>query len=424
MNPHASPAPAGSARFRPPIRRPRLVALGAAGLVLCASGIASAGPGSTRPAKEGRTTASGDVYAATNALTGNAIRTFHRNADGTLKVVGDTATGGAGSGAFEQSSNAVVLGGLAGESSPNNLLDAEQLLFAVNTGSNTVSVLRADGDKPVLIGSAPTGLHPLSVTVNRGLVYVLNGGAPAAMGGLPSITGFRLSRAGVLTPIPGSTQAVSGGPLSGAAQISFNPDGTVLVVTEKVANVLTSYQVGRDGVAGPAISNPNAPGSIGPFGFTFTRDGVLLTAQNAGGAPGQGGAGSFSIGSDGRLTPVGPGTVANGQNDTCWVIITDDGRYAYATNAQSNNISSYTVDATGTLTLLKGDAALTDELPAVGPSVLPADITFSRDSRYLIERNVMDGDINSYAVADDGSLTLVQRLDGALPIGAIGVAGT
>lgn len=340
-----------------------------------------------------------------------------------MQLVGDTATGGSGSGAFEQSSNAVVLGGPAGESSPNNLIDAEQFLFAVNTGSGTVSVLRANGDHPVLLATAPTGMHPLSVTVNHGLVYVLNGSGPAAMGGLPSITGFRLSRTGTLTPIPGSTQPVSGGPLSGAAQISFNPSGTVLVVTEKVANVLTSYRVGRDGVARAPISNPNAPGSIGPFGFTFTRDGVLVTAQNAGGAPALGGAGSFRIGTDGRLTPVG-GTVANGQNDTCWVIITDDGRYAFATNAQSNNISSYTVDATGRLTLLDGDAALTDELPAVGPTILPADITFSRDSRYLVERNVMDGDVNTYAVGSDGSLTLVQRLDGALPLGAIGVAGT
>jgi len=87
---------------------------------------------------------SGNLYAATNAITGNAIRTFHRAPDGQLTLVGDTPTGGLGSGSFESSANAVVLGGAAGESSPINVTGVEKFLFAVNTGSNSVSVFRTD----------------------------------------------------------------------------------------------------------------------------------------------------------------------------------------------------------------------------------------------------------------------------------------
>jgi len=368
---------------------------------------------------------SGNLYAATNAITGNAIRTFHRAPDGQLTLVGDTPTGGTGSGTFESSANGVVLGGVAGESSPNNLIGAEKFLFAVNTGSSSVSVFRTDGDALQLVSNAPTGPHPLSVTVNRGLVYVLNGGTTNGTGVPSSITGYRLSADGALTPIPGSTRPVAGGAISGATQVSFNPAGTVLVVTEKQSNTISSYTVGDDGVANGPIANQNAAGSVGPFGFTYTRTGKLLTAQNFGGAAGQGGAASFDVARNGTLTPITPTTVRNGQSDTCWFVLTDNQRFGFLTNAQSNDISSYTVGPRGELTLLQGDAAHTDEVfPAVGPSILPGDLTLSRDSHYLYERNVMDGDVNAYAVDADGHLRLIQRLNNALPNGAIGVAGS
>lgn len=369
--------------------------------------------------------AAGALYAATNAASGNAIRTFHRSQDGRLTLVGDTPTGGTGSGGFESSANGVVLGGVGGESSPNNLTGEEKFLFATNTGSNSVSVFRTRGDGLDLVSTTPTGNHPLSVTVSRGLVYVLNGGTTNGSGVPPSITGYRLSSAGDLTPIADSTRPVSGGPGSGATQVSFNPKGDVLVVTEKQANVISTYTVDHDGIASAPISNPNSPGSVGPFGFTFTQTGKLLTAQNFGGTAGQGGAASFEVAKNGALSPISPTTVRNGQSDTCWFVLTDNQRYGFATNAQSNTISSYTVDPQGNLTLLQGDAARTDEVfPAVGPTILPGDETLSRDSKYLYERNVMDGDVNAYAVGSDGSLTLIQRLQNVLPPGAIGVAGS
>ena len=406
-------------------RSARLVAVAGftvAGLTAAGLATASAEPPAVGAATE---VAGGALYAATNAPTGNAIRTFHRAPDGTLTLVGDTPTGGTGSGGFESSANGVVLGGFAGESSPNNLTGEDKFLFTTNAGSNSLSVFRTRGDALELVATSPTGNHPLSVTVSRGLVYVLNGGTTNGTGIRPSIQGFRLSAAGALTPIPDSTRPVAGGVISGSTQVSFTPDGKVLIVTEKQANVISSYTVGPDGLANGPISNPNSPGSVGPFGFTFTQTGKLLVAQNFGGAAAMGGAASFDVGKDGTVTPITPTTVRNGQSDSCWFVLTDNQRFGFGTNAQSNNISSYRVDPQGNLTLLNGDAAHTDEVfPAVGPTILPADLTLSRDSKYLYERNVMDGDINAYAVGADGSLTLLQRLEHVLPPGAIGVAGS
>jgi hypothetical protein len=386
-------------------------------LVVAAGSIASAAPPQDSPQNRDV----GYVYAATNGLTGNAIRTFARSQDGTLSLVGDTPTGGTGSGTFEGSGNSVVLGGVGGEAAPTNLTGEERFVFATNAGSDSVSVLRTDGDRLELVDTEPTGDHPISVTVSRGVVYVLNADESNCMGPLaaPTIQGYRLSAQGDLTPIPGSLRPVSGGPTSGCTQVTFNPAGDVLVVTEKTADVISTYTVGADGVAkGPQA---NSSTGTGPFGFTFTKTGRLLTSENFGGAPLQGAAAAYDVNSDGTLQPVGP-SVRNGRSDTCWIVLTDDQRFAYATNAMTNDISSYTADPQGNLTLLKSVAAAADELPA--PFVIPADLTLSRDSRFLYVRNVQDGDLRAFAIGSDGSLTLVQALPRALPNGAIGVASS
>ena len=224
-------------------------------LVLAATGVRGVGADTTRP--DNASGPGGNVYAATNAVTGNAIRTFHRAQDGTLTLVGDTETGGTGSGTFEGSGNSVVLGSHAGESAPTNLIGGDRLLFATNSGSDSVSVLRTSGDELELVDVEPTGDHPISVTVSHGVVYVLNASASNCMGPAvaPSITGYRLSAQGELDPIPGSTRPVLGGALSGCTQVSFNPAGDVLVVTEKTADVIATYTVGADGLATGPIRN-------------------------------------------------------------------------------------------------------------------------------------------------------------------------
>jgi 6-phosphogluconolactonase (cycloisomerase 2 family) len=116
--------------------------------------------------------------------------------------------------------------------------------------------------------------------------------------------------------------------LSGCTQVSFNPGGGVLAVTEKNADVTSTYTVDSAGVASGPITNETS--GNGPFGFTFTQSGKLLTSENFQGAALQGAASSYDIGSDGVLTPVGS-VVHNERSDTCWIVLTDDQRHAYVT---------------------------------------------------------------------------------------------
>ncbi len=360
----------------------------------------------------------GAVYAATNEATGNRIQTFIRDNDGTLVPGEAVPTGGAGSGGFEGSANGVVLASRGGEASPNNLTGGTKFLLATNTGGNSVSVLRErpDGLELVEVESERIS-HPISVTVQAGVVYVLNGGTTNCIGGAPTITGFTLDADGQLTPIPGSTRPVSGGANSGCAQVSFDPSGETLVVTEKQQDVISTYSVDSDGIATGPITNQSS--GLGPFGFTFTQTGRLLTSENFGGAPGQGAAASYRIEKDSTLTPVS-GSVKNNRSDTCWIVLTDNGKYAYVTNAMTNDISSYRVEPDGSMTLLESVAGPADELP--GPPAVPADLSLSGDSHYLYAHNVRDGDLFAFEVNPDGTLTPIQTLARALPPGAIGIA--
>lgn len=105
---------------------------------------------------------------------------FDRGSDGRLTQAGTYPTGGSGSGApagsgFEQSQNGVILGGQPGA----DTTQFKDLLFAVNAGSDSITVFRTSGDTLVPVGPpvASGGTKPTSLTVNKDLLYVLNAGA-------------------------------------------------------------------------------------------------------------------------------------------------------------------------------------------------------------------------------------------------------
>jgi 6-phosphogluconolactonase (cycloisomerase 2 family) len=354
----------------------------------------------------------GVIYAMTNDATGNAINVFNRAADGTLTPAGSFSTGGLGSGTFENSANGLILG----EQSPNNLNGGLNYLIATNAGSDSISVFdtRPDGSLELVDVEPSNGDHPISVTVRKHLVYVMNGGASNCSGGTPTITGFTLGAKGQLTPIPDSTRPISGGPNSGCAQISFNPAGDVLVVTQRQADVIDTYLVDQaTGLTTGPIANDTT--GVGPFGFTFTQRGFLLTTENFGAAPLQGGVASDDVPSDGVLIPLGP-TERNGRSDTCWIVNTDNGKYAFTTNFQSGDISSFRVERDGTLVLINSTAAVI----GIGAS----DQTLSINSRYLYARNALQGTISVFRVENDGSLSPIQTIVAVPPGGAaIGIAG-
>jgi 6-phosphogluconolactonase (cycloisomerase 2 family) len=370
----------------------------------------------------------GGVFTMTNAREGNEVVALARQADGTLVELGSFPTGGMGSGTFEDSANALVIGTADGEAGPNNLIEEGSLLFATNAGSDSITVFTIGATELEVVAEVPSGgKKPVSLSVNGGILYVLNSGESTndlvdsqgnfianCTTGTPSITGFTVTADGGLEPIPDSTRRLSGLGGSGCAQISFTPDGTVLVATERLADdqgapgaegdegVLVAYPRNDDGTLGDPQVTP-ATGS-GPFGFTFAKSGELYVTEQFDGpmGVGLGAVASYSVGADGALTATS-GSVQTGGTDTCWVVVTDDGRYGYAVSFfEGGRITSYTLE--GGLMVLEEDAS---------PEVIEgaADIALSRDSDYLYQLNAFMGTIDVFSIEDDGRLTFVQKID-------------
>ena len=171
----------------------------------------------------------GAVYVLSNQSTGNSVLVYHRNVDGTLSTVSHSfPTGGTGMGTGGDplaSQGAVVV--------------SWGLLFAVNAGSNDISMFQVSGDKLVLLDKAPSGGQmPVSIAVHGLLVYVLNAG------GTPNISGFLIEPfRHRLFPLPKSQRPLAGGSAAKPAEVSFSAQGDVLLVTEKGTKTIDTYRV-------------------------------------------------------------------------------------------------------------------------------------------------------------------------------------
>ena len=334
----------------------------------------------------------GAVYTLTNDPAGNAVKILERGGDGSLSSGAEFATGGTGTGTGLGNQGGLVLDG--------------RLLFAVNPGSDSISSFRVHGQELELLDTdASGGDQPISLTVDDGLLYVLNAG------GTGNITGHTISRHGALSPLVGSTRPLSGTDV-GPAEVSFDPSGGTLVVTEKNTNLIDTYEVDPNtGLAsGPS---PQASAGATPFGFAFDPRGHLIVSEAFGGAADASAVSSYGV-EDGIIDPISP-SVATTETAACWIVVTDNGRFTYTSNTGSGSISGYHVRRDGELTLLDGDG----RTGITGPG--PIDMALTRNSRFLYSLNSGDGTISGFRVEADGSLTPIGGATG-LTSGTNGLA--
>lgn len=112
----------------------------------------------TNNANGNAATAPAQVLVMTNAAGANAIREFRRDVTtGALTFVADYPTGGAGSAdALNGSTNAIFFDA------------ANNLVYAVNAGNNTISAMRLnlDGSLTSLSTVASGGTRPISITAS------------------------------------------------------------------------------------------------------------------------------------------------------------------------------------------------------------------------------------------------------------------
>jgi 6-phosphogluconolactonase (cycloisomerase 2 family) len=142
-----------------------------------------------------------------------------------------------------------------------------------------------------------------------------------------------------------------------------------------------------------------------PFGFFFGHRNELFVSEAAGSAS------SYAL-SGGSLTTIS-GAVATNQGAPCWAVVTKNGKFGYTANAQGGSISGFAIAPDGSITLLDANGATA----IVGRGA--TDMALSENSQYLYQ--LIPGNIVALAVQADGHLATVGTV-GGLPAGTVGLA--
>lgn len=342
----------------------------------------------------------GAVFAMTNRARANRVVAFSRAADGTLTETRSYLTGGNGIGVdFD------TQGGLT-------LSADHRFLYACNPGSDNVTVFAVDGARLFPIQRASAGDQPLSITFSGNLAYVLDGSVAGN-----GVTGFTVGSDGRLTPIPDSFRALSS-PIAVPGEVQFSPDGQSLIVTGKVGSIIDVFAVGSDGLLSDPVQNASA--GPRPFAAAFRNDGRLLIVESGLPDLNESGVSSYDLlASTGTLSVI-TAAEKNVQTDSCWIVITNDQKYAYTANFVSGTLSTFALNDDGSVALQNGAAAFT------GLTSQPTDLAFDSETHYLYNLLRGTGAVSGFRVETDGSLTPlgVFGVGGALPVadGASGLA--
>ncbi len=343
----------------------------------------------------------GAVFVMTNDAQTNEVVSLERSPEGLLSQRSTTATGGQGSG-----------GGIDPLQSQGSLILSQNgdWLFAVNAGSRQISQFAVDGTELELVDLVRSrGSRPISLTQFGDQLYVLNAG------GRPSIQGFRLEPDGGLSRIQDSKRFLASdvapsGRAEGPAQVSFTPDGTHVVLTDRITDEIHLFAIDAEGA--PAENSVRWPSSgVGPFGFDFDPQGILLVSEvwgrNPAGTVLEGAVSSYLILADGSLESVSP-SVENFQAATCW-LVSDGNRSAFTTNTASSTVTRYRVRRNGRLKARGGGHRFRG-----GQQAFPTDMAITPEGDFLYTLNTGRGTVGMFLVRQSGKLRFLGEA-GSLP---------
>ena len=384
---------------------PAAVAMALLAAIPAVAGAASAEPGA--------------VYTQTNQPSGNSVVWYARSGDGRLTERGTYRTGGAGAPNYYS--------GFPNTDSQGSVVINPQktLLFAVNHGSRSVTSFRILGNGRLRRAdiAASGGKGPASLTVNaNGILYVVNEGAPARL------QGYRVSAAGAMAPIGGPTTLAH--PRSSPGQVGFDATGRFLVVSDRFAGATKTDQDwfeifrlspdGRPVALPPVRSVPQEPYA---FGFTSRNELLVANAENNG--PLASTTTSYRFGAGGGFTRVAAQPTS--QTAGCWLVITDDDRFAYVSNGGAPTVVAYAMSRGGAFRNISPGGLI--RLSGLG-----GDVAVSSGSAFLYALNTdpsgilnkdpkARSDIDGFRIGRDGRVTRIGTFrTGRLPFTSSGLA--
>jgi 6-phosphogluconolactonase (cycloisomerase 2 family) len=333
-------------------------------------------------------------------LTANTVVAYARHSDGSLQQSSSYGTGGRGG---------ILDGAVVDHTGSQGALTLDRTsgqLYAVNAGSDTITVFDVHGDrlgKRQVISSG--GTFPVSIAAHGNLVYVLNARDGGSIQGYLRV-GHKLLKVPAWHRSLGLPAAPAGMEFTHTpGQVAFTPDGSRLIVTTKAgSNAINIYTVDqRHGPSASPVANVR-PGAV-PFAVDFDATGHLVVAE-----AGPNAVATYRINRDNTLSPYD--SAATGQKATCW-IITVNGN-VYAGNAGSGNLSGYAVRGAGALRSLGTFATAAGQV----------DVAATPDGRYLYAQTGAAGHLIALRIGRDGALTKVGEVVIPNAIGGEGVAAS
>ena len=367
----------------------------------------------------------------------NQVVAYSRASDGSLSLIAVYDTGGIGENIRNSGANPLAT------QDPLIVSKDKRFVFAVNPGSESISSFLVNDDfslTPADLDVSTSGQsgaqNPVSLTIFEDILYVVNTGNYVDENGeelttLPedrnrvndSIIGFRVGEDGSLTEIEGSELPGVG---ANAGSIEFSDTGRDLYVTERRTSNIVHVGLNENFAPiryddGGIRVNEIATITPEPFGTDlYPREGgaILLVSEGNNGTPDLAALSTYRIEENGSLTGISLSSgvegdpFVTGHTFGCWVefVETPTGDFAYVSNTPDGIITSFAVGDEGGLTLLESAAGTTgvegdDSQNGVG--VLDAEIAYP----YLYQVVNNDGRIAQFEIEEDGSLTRMQDVE-------------
>jgi len=282
------------------------------------------------------------IYLESNSTAANSIFAFKFDFTKAPTLISITPTDGIG--VFNKT---FALGPF---DSDQNLIENPEgsLLFAVNSGSNSIAVfhINSDGSLTAVDGSPfPSGgSDPVSLGLNGNILTVVNKDQDPAQNDnlvLPNYTTFSVSpRSGALTPISESTVSVAYG--SSPSQALIASRGSVVFGADFLGGLLQSFRLDEDGRLrqNPPQGLPDSvfTGQTAPHGPLGMRThpylpilyvDITLISEVA----------VYTYDERGNLSFVQ--AVADSGAAPCWAVVNHAGTRLYVTNTGDNSIEVY-----------------------------------------------------------------------------------
>src|SRR5580704_15593295 len=280
------------------------------------------------------------IWLESNSTAGNSILTFRNDGSGTPTFLGSTPAGGIG--VFDRT---FALGPF--DSDQNLLVNPEgTLLFAVNSGSNSIAVFRITPDGLQAVDGSPFssgGSDPVSLGLKGDILVVVNKDQdPAQNDNLvqPNYTTFRVWPNGQLSPIENSTVSVGYG--TSPSQALIASQGSFVFGADFLGGLLQSFRLDEDGrlrqnlpqaLPESVFTGQTAP--HGPLGMRTHPDLPILYVDIT----------PISEVAvyryDERGKPSFVRTVLDSGSGPCWAVVDHKGTRLYVTNTGDTSVSVY-----------------------------------------------------------------------------------